>query len=69
MPYSSQCVPLHRREPAASRDPMYDPPGSINSANVRLKTVLRTATLSYVYDFGDYWDHRIMIEKTHSAIR
>jgi hypothetical protein len=48
-------------------DPMYDPPGSINSENVRLTTVLRTSTLSYVYDFGDYWDHRITIEKTHAA--
>jgi hypothetical protein len=25
------------------------------------------STLSYVYDFGDYWDHRITIEKTHPA--
>ena len=48
-------------------DPMYDPPGSIGSENVRLTTVLRTATLSYVYDFGDYWDHRITIERTHAA--
>ena len=48
-------------------DPMYDPPGSISSENVRLTKVLRTATLSYVYDFGDYWDHRITIEKTHAA--
>jgi len=23
--------------------------------------------LSYVYDFGDYWDHRITIEKTQAA--
>jgi hypothetical protein len=48
-------------------DPMYDSPGSIKSEKVRLTTVLRTTTLSYVYDFGDYWDHRITIEKTHSA--
>jgi hypothetical protein len=48
-------------------DPMYDAPDSINSENVRLTTVLRTSTLSYVYDFGDYWDHRITIEKTHPA--
>lgn len=45
-------------------DPMYDPPGSIKSEKTRLTTVLRTSTLSYVYDFGDYWDHRITIEKT-----
>ena len=50
-----------------SADPMYDAPGSINSENVRLTTVLRTSTLSYVYDFGDYWDHRITVEKTHPA--
>ena len=50
-----------------SADPMYDAPGSINSENVRLATVLRTSTLSYVYDFGDYWDHRITVEKTHPA--
>lgn len=48
-------------------DPMYDAPGSINSEKVRLTTVLRTSTLSYVYDFGDYWDHRITIEKTLPA--
>jgi hypothetical protein len=50
-----------------SADPMYDTPGSSNSENVRLTTVLRTSTLSYVYDFGDYWDHRITVEKTHPA--
>lgn len=50
-----------------SADPMYDAPDSINSENVRLTTVLRTSTLSYVYDFGDYWDHRITVEKTHAA--
>lgn len=48
-------------------DPMYDPLGSISSENVRLTKVLRTSTLSYVYDFGDYWDHRITIEKTHAG--
>jgi hypothetical protein len=29
-----------------------------------LTTVLRSSTLSYVYDFGDYWDHRITVDKT-----
>ena len=48
-------------------DPMYDPPGSMNSENVRLTKVLRMSTLSYVYDFGDYWDRRITIEKTHAG--
>jgi hypothetical protein len=46
---------------------MYDTPGFINSEKVRLITVLRTSTLSYVYDFGDYWDHRITVEKSHTA--
>jgi hypothetical protein len=50
-----------------SADPIYDTPDSINSENVRLTTVLQTSTLSYVYDFGDYWDHRITVEKTHTA--
>jgi hypothetical protein len=50
-----------------SPDPLYDSPDSVNSERVRLTTVLRTSTLSYVYDFGDYWDHRITIEKTHAA--
>jgi hypothetical protein len=50
-----------------SPDPLYDSPDSVNSERVRLTTVLRTSTLSYVYDFGDYWDHRITVEKTHAA--
>ena len=27
-------------------------------------TALRKSTLNYVYDFGDYWEHRIKVEKT-----
>ena len=50
-------------------DPMYDSPGSINSENVRLTTVLRTTTLSYVYDFGDSWEHDIVVEKVLAADR
>jgi hypothetical protein len=45
-------------------DPMDDAPGSITSENTRLTTALRKATLNYVYDFGDYWEHRIKVEKT-----
>lgn len=45
-------------------DPMNDAPGSITSENTRLTTALRKATLNYVYDFGDYWEHRIKVEKT-----
>lgn len=44
-------------------DPMYDDPGSITSESTRLTTALNRSTLSYVYDFGDYWDHRIKVEK------
>ncbi len=41
-------------------------PGVASGANVKLTTVLRTATVQYIYDFGDYWQHRIQVEKTHS---
>ena len=44
-------------------DPMYDDPGSITSESTRLTTALNRSTLSCVYDFGDYWDHRITVEK------
>ena len=48
-------------------DPMYDSPGDITSEKVRLTTALRTTkTLDYVYDFGDYWEHRIKVEKTYA---
>ena len=47
-----------------SPDPMYDDAEAVSSDNVRLSTVLRSSTLSYVYDFGDYWDHRITVDKT-----
>ena len=47
-----------------SPDPTYDDAGDVSSDNVRLTTVLRFSTLSYVYDFGDYWDHRITVDKT-----
>jgi hypothetical protein len=44
-------------------DPMYDSPGDMTSEKVRLTTALRTTkTLNYVYDFGDYWEHRIKVE-------
>ncbi len=48
-------------------DPDFDEPGSVSSENTRLTTALRRSTLSYVYDFGDYWDHRIQVEKTLAA--
>lgn len=49
-------------------DPMYDEPGSITSESTRLTTALNRSTLSYVYDFGDYWDHRIKVEKKLAPI-
>ncbi|WP_394681289.1 plasmid pRiA4b ORF-3 family protein [uncultured Comamonas sp.] len=44
-------------------DPLYDEPGSITSESTRLTTALNRSTLSHVYDFGDYWDQRIKVEK------
>ena len=42
---------------------MYDAASSITSESTRLTTALRKTTLNYVYDFGDYWVHRIKVEK------
>jgi hypothetical protein len=47
---------------------MHDAPGSITSENTRLTAALRKATLNYVYDFGDYWEHRIKVEKTLAPV-
>jgi hypothetical protein len=47
-----------------SSDPFDAMEGVKSGANVSLTKVLRTATLKYVYDFGDYWEHRIKVEKT-----
>ena len=41
---------------------------AITSENTRLTTALRKATLNYVYDFGDYREHRIKIEKTLAPV-
>lgn len=51
-------------------DPMYgEPPEGIVSEKIRLTTALRTTkTMNYVYDFGDYWEHRIKLEKTLAPI-
>jgi hypothetical protein len=61
---------LHEFEVAGERfgtpDPDYDEPGSMQSERTRLITAAKragTATISYVYDFGDHWAHRIKIEK------
>jgi Plasmid pRiA4b ORF-3-like protein len=47
-----------------SSDPDYDTPGSMHSEATRLtKAATAAGTIDYVYDFGDYWEHRIKIEK------
>lgn len=47
-----------------SSDPFDAMEGVTSGEKVRVTTVLRTATLNYVYDFGDYWEHQIKVEKT-----
>lgn len=49
-----------------SSDPFDAMEGVTSGEKVRLTTVLQTAPLSYVYDFGDYWEHRIKVEKAHT---
>lgn len=49
-----------------SSDPFDAMEGVTSGEKIQLMTVLRTATLNYVYDFGDYWEHRIKVEKTHA---
>ena len=51
-----------------SSDPFDAMDGVTSGEKVRLPTVLRTATLNYVYDFGDYWEHRIKVEKTLAPV-
>lgn len=46
-------------------DPDYVVPGSVRSESTRLASALgSSATMDYVYDFGDNWRHRIKVEKT-----
>jgi transposase len=43
----------------------YDMPGSVQSERARLIAALRNATtIDYIYDFGDYWQLRVKLEKT-----
>lgn len=52
------------------RDPLYDTPGEVASERTRLTTALMGGrTMRYVYDFGDYWEHRIKLEKTYAPDR
>ena len=51
-------------------DPTYDEPGDvIAEGKVRLSEVLSTpgAQIHYVYDFGDYWQHAVMLEEIEPA--
>lgn len=48
-------------------EPHDELPRLARSASVRLTTVLRTATVRYVYDFGSPWEHRIQLEAARSA--
>lgn len=59
---------LHEFEADGQRygvpDPDYDQPGEVLGEQVRLKTLAsRCARLTYTYDFGDDWVHRIRIER------
>lgn len=38
-------------------------PSAVGSETTRLSSIVDRSTLSYVYDFGDYWEHRITVEK------
>ena len=63
---------LHEFEAAGQRyggsDPDYDAPGSVGSERTRLtKAMTRSGTIDYVYDFGDYWQHRVKLEKALPA--
>lgn len=47
-----------------SSDPEYDPAGSIQSERTKLLSALTPSrTIDYVYDFGDFWEHRVKVEK------
>jgi len=48
-------------------DPDYDAPGSVQSERTKLMSAITPSrTIEYVYDFGDYWQHRIKVEKVLS---
>ena len=50
------------------RDP--DRPHVKNALTTKLATILTSGVteFDYVYDFGDYWEHRIIIEQTGEAV-
>ena len=44
-------------------DPDYDPPGAVKSERTKLMSAITPSrTIDYVYDFGDFWQHRIKVE-------
>jgi hypothetical protein len=46
-----------------SPDPDFDLRGSMGSERTRLTSAMVAGKIDYVYDFGDYWQHRIKLEK------
>src|ERR1039457_4733160 len=43
-----------------------DRPHGTNAASTQLATILASGMIEfdYIYDFGDYWEHRIIVEQT-----
>ena len=53
-------------------DPLYDEPGNVlPETGVRLERFLPEpgATMLYLYDFGDYWEHDMRLETSLPAER
>lgn len=49
--------------------PIEDDPELVNAKKVLLRDVLvgRTTKITYVYDFGDYWEHEIKVSRVRAA--
>lgn len=49
--------------------PIEDDPEVVNAKKVILRDVFegKTTKISYVYDFGDYWEHQIKVSRIHAA--
>src|ERR1700676_33776 len=46
-----------------------DRPHVKNAASTQIATILASGTteFDYIYDFGDYWEHRVIVEQTGEA--